>query len=396
MCPIINHERVKFVAIIVAAGSGTRMGDGAPKQFRNFLGEAVFLHSLRALASHNLCSACILVHPPGERALVEELISKAKDLPETPIVLTDGGNSRTESVRLGLDAATPYTADYVFIHDAARPGISHQVVSDLIDALSNHQGAAPAIPIVDALKHWKSNRIETRSREHLYRIQTPQAFHRTSISSVILNETASAADEFELAEKHGLSLTLTRGSESLGKLTYPEDFERLETMLSDTEYRTGHGYDVHAFEEGDQLTLCGTQIAHTHGLKGHSDADVAWHALTDAILGALASGDIGDHFPPSDPQWKGVASSVFLEHAHSLVRARSGRIINIDLTIICEAPKIKPHREAMRIATAELLGLQPDRISVKATTTEKLGFEGRKEGIAAHAVVSLALPSRQT
>lgn len=396
-CPNINHPKLHFVAVIVAAGRGERAGPGIAKQYRSFLGEPVFLHALRIFLGHEQHKEIVIVHPPGDESYISELLNTAKlSVTDQPIRLVEGGEDRTSSVQNGLQAAKASDADAVLVHDAARPGLTRHIISGLIEALSEYHGAAPALPVVDALKFWNGANPESRSRDHLYRIQTPQAFRAKPLYELFETATTPAADEFELAETAGLSLTLTKGSEKLAKLTYPEDFERMEALLSDTETRMGLGYDVHAFEEGDAVTLCGVKIEHAFRLKGHSDADVGWHALTDAILGALSEGDIGDHFPPSDPQWKGAPSSIFLEHAGQLVRIRGGSIINLDITLICEAPKIKPHRQAMRETTAKLLGINVDRVSIKATTTEGLGFEGRREGIAAQAIASVRLPSRHS
>ena len=314
------------------------------------------------------------------------------------VTLVSGGSERALSVKNGIDSLRSAVPDYVLIHDAARPGLTHSVINDLLTALETHQGAAPALPVADSLKRETDGQIASIARENLYRIQTPQAFRYSDICNLYEADISAATDDFTLAEKSGLSLKLVQGTELLGKITYPQDLVFMEKMMAPDlpRYKTGLGYDVHAFEDGNAVTLCGIEIPHTAKLKGHSDADVAWHALTDAILGALAEGDIGDHFPPSDPQWKGVPSSVFLEFAVRRVRERKGEIINVDMTIICEAPKIKPHRDAMRARTSEILDIPLEDVAVKATTTEQLGFTGRREGIAAQAICSIRLPAHST
>lgn len=394
-CPHIDHKTARFCCIIVAAGTGTRFGSGVSKQFLPFGAGHVLTRSLAGLITHSQCDICILVVRTKDRQLAEDLVFRHPDLDPAKIKIVIGGSERAESVANGLNALEGRETPFILIHDAARPGITSPVIDRLLSALSDHHGAAPALPVVDALKRQSDGSIVSVDRSDLYRIQTPQAFRLRSIANLYSSESLQAVDDFELAQSAGLSLKLVEGDEKLAKITYPEDLPRVESMLeSDTQmiYRTGSGYDVHAFDQGDTVWLCGVEIPHERSLKGHSDADVGWHALTDAILGAIGAGDIGDHFPPSDPQWKGAASSVFLKHASDLVKEKNGHIINLDLTLICEAPKIKPHREAMRESTAKLLGLELDQVSVKATTTEGLGFEGRREGIAAQAVVSIALP----
>tara|TARA_Y100000052_G_scaffold27608_1_gene37667 strand:+ start:17341 stop:18450 length:1110 start_codon:yes stop_codon:yes gene_type:complete len=367
------------------------------KQFLPFGAGNVLTTTLAGFLSHAQCQEVIVVIRPDDRKFVSKLMAIHFETDLGKIRLVDGGSERAQSVEHGLNAITNETLPFVLIHDAARPGLSNQVIDDLLCALSNHDGAAPALPVVDALKRHVEGAIENVDRTGLYRIQTPQAFRLSQIKGLYGAETSAAVDDFELAQRAGLSLKLTNGAERLAKITYPDDLKRVERlMIEDVQmiYRTGTGYDVHAFEAGSTLQLCGVEIPHSQKLKGHSDADVGWHALTDAILGAIGDGDIGDHFPPSDPQWKDAASSVFLKHAASLVQARRGKIVNLDITLICEAPKIKPHRQAMRQTTADLLQLELDQVSIKATTTEGLGFEGRREGIAAQAAVSIALPDK--
>ena len=398
-CSNIDQKTVEFCCIIVAAGGGRRFGAEIPKQYLPFSGQTVLSHTLHRILSLDACSECILVIPEGHADEVARQIAHFPQKQRDKLRLTYGGKERADSVKNGLSMLQSSKSVPVMIHDAARPGVSSDVINLLLKALETHDGAAPALPVADALKRQTQKGIESVSRDHLFRIQTPQAFRRDALDGLYSNTSSAAVDDFELAQAAGLSLTLIPGSESLAKITYPEDLTRLETLLTkpiQSEFRMGSGYDVHAFEPGDKVILCGVEIPHDKSLKGHSDADVGWHAVTDALLGAIAAGDIGDHFPPSDPQWKGAPSSVFLKHAGGLIAELGGAIVNVDLTLICEEPKIKPHRETMRQSTCDLLGLELRQVSVKATTTEGLGFEGRREGIAAQAIVSVALPIQPT
>lgn len=371
-------------AIIVAAGTGSRAGIGPPKQLRLLRGRPVLDWSLQAFAAHELIDTTILVAPPPD------LDTYARQFPEADSVVA-GGETRALSVQAGLVAARDANSDLVLVHDAARPGIDAATISALIAALNSHDGAAPALSVVDALKRTDaSGRLSNVAREGLYRVQTPQAFRLDLLERALAEAPDSIVDDLEAVERLGARIALVNGHERLAKLTYSEDFERMERLLSPQGGpRIGTGFDVHAFEPGDAVILCGLAIPHTAKLKGHSDADVAWHALTDAILGAIGAGDIGDHFPPSDEKWRGAPSRVFLEEAMRLAREAGFELGNCDITLICEAPKIKPHREAMRQLTAEVLGVGVDRVSLKATTTEGLGFTGRREGIAAQAVAIL-------
>jgi 2-C-methyl-D-erythritol 4-phosphate cytidylyltransferase/2-C-methyl-D-erythritol 2,4-cyclodiphosphate synthase len=308
-----------------------------------------------------------------------------------------GGATRTRSVRNGLAAIEAAGTEAVLIHDAARPFVTGGQIDALLEALEAADGALPALPVADTLKTRSSPEagVSTAPRENLWRAQTPQAFRASAILSAYDACPANAAptDDAAVVERHGGKVVLTAGDPMLFKLTYPEDFVMAEAMIAATRVtRIGQGFDVHQFGPGDAVWLCGVRIAHGQGLVGHSDADVGLHALTDALLGAISEGDIGDHFPPTDPKWKGADSSVFLRHAASLIAQRGGEIVNVDVTLICEAPKIKPHREAMRTRIAELLGLAIGRVSVKATTTEQLGFTGRGEGMAAQAVAAVSAP----
>jgi 2-C-methyl-D-erythritol 4-phosphate cytidylyltransferase/2-C-methyl-D-erythritol 2,4-cyclodiphosphate synthase len=283
------------------------------------------------------------------------------------------------------------------IHDAARPFVTPAQIDALIAALETADGALPALPVADTLKTQgpETSGVSTAPRENLWRAQTPQAFRAGALIAAYDACPADAAptDDAAVVERHGGKVVLTAGDPMLFKLTYPEDFAMAEAMIAATRVtRIGQGFDVHQFGPGDAVWLCGVRIAHGQGLVGHSDADVGLHALTDALLGAIGEGDIGDHFPPTDPKWKGADSATFLRHAGALIADRGGEIVNVDVTLICEAPKIKPHREAMRARIAELLGLPIGRVSVKATTTEQLGFTGRGEGMAAQAVAAVSAP----
>ena len=373
-------------AIIVAAGIGSRTGFETPKQFLPLAGKPVLTWSIDVFAAHSRIEQIVIVVSEDKFEFTHNLLASYDS-----VDVVKGGKERADSVRNAFDALKGDEPQYIFIHDAARPGLQPETLNLLFEALESYDGAAPGLPVSDALKRLEtSGSITNVDRSSMYRIQTPQAFHYDKIRRAQEISSSHHADDFSIASDAGLSLTLTDGSERLHKITYKEDFERMADVLSRTlPPRIGNGFDVHAFEPGDAVMLCGVEIPHTHKLKGHSDADVAWHALTDAVLGALALGDIGAHFPPSDPQWKGAASSTFLKHANKLALAKGYSIGNVDVTVICEAPKVRPHVEAMQSATAECLGVKMEQVSIKATTTEQLGFTGRKEGIAAQASVLL-------
>lgn len=374
----------KAGAIVVAAGSGSRLGGATPKQFLTLGGKPMLSWSVETMLRCNKIATVVVVAPPGEANRVRALLPRAWN-----IHVVAGGATRTESVRAGLDALDPISPDKVLIHDAARPGLTPDVVAELLDALDTADAAAPALALADALKSTADGAVRSVSRENISRVQTPQAF-RWSVIRTAFDNASAAVDDLALVESAGAKIVLTPGRHALMKVTYPEDLAVAEKLIAGPAIRVGTGFDVHGFEPGDAVILCGVRIPHTKKLEGHSDADAGWHALTDAILGALALGDIGDHFPPSDPQWKGAASIKFLQHAVKLAHDRGFHVANADLTILAERPKIAPHREAMRIATAEAMNVSPDVVSVKATTTEKLGFVGREEGIAAQATVLLS------
>ncbi len=383
----------KIAALIVAAGQGNRAGGGLPKQYRLIGGKAVLAHAMDAVAAHPLISTIILVVAPGQEATARSVLGD-----RSLAAIVGGADSRRGSVRAGLERlASTGGADHVLIHDAARPFLPSSVIDRLIEALSGAAGAIPALPVADTLVRRDEERAgDVVDRAPLMRVQTPQAFRFKAILAAhrAWSSDREATDDAQILRAHGGEVRLVDGDERLEKLTYAADFLRAEQRLAGTRStRVGMGYDVHRLVAGEELWLGGVQIPHGRGLSGHSDADVALHAVVDALLGALAEGDIGSHFPPSDPQWRGAASSRFLEYAAEHVSKRDASVEHIDLTVICEAPKIGPHRDAIRARIADMLKLPLDRVSVKATTTERLGFAGRGEGIAAQAVATLSFPA---
>lgn len=381
------------VALIVAAGSGSRFGADRPKQYLDLSGETILRRSVRAYLEHPRIDRVVVVINPELRDLYDEAVA-GLDLPP-PVA---GGASRRESVSLGLEALALDPPDTVLIHDAARPLVSAETVSRVIDALAVHPGALAAVPVNDTMKRAADGVcVETVPRDGLWRAQTPQGFRFPDIlaahrAAALLNRDFT--DDTGVAENAGLVVAPVPSDEENFKVTTPEDLVRAERVLAARlgDVRVGQGYDVHRLIPGDHIVLCGLTIPHDRRMEGHSDADVALHALTDAIFGAIGDGDIGSHFPPSEAKWKGADSALFLKHSAECVRARGGMIAHVDVTIICERPKVGPHREAMRVRLAEILNISLDRVSVKATTTEKLGFTGRGEGIAAQAVATVRLP----
>lgn len=353
-----------------------------PKQYCMVKGQPMLRHSYAVFARRPEIDKIALVVGAGQE---KQALAAIEGLHE-PLWVA-GGETRRESVRNGLAAiAAAGGADYVLIHDAARPFLPEKVIDDLLNALLVAPGAVPALPIVDSIARGAGILTETVERDNLWRIQTPQAFHFGAIHSAHLNwDSAEPTDDARMLMAKGLDVHIVPGDEALSKMTFASDFSGNDMMPS---IRSGTGFDVHRLVTGEQLWLCGVLIPHDKGLSGHSDADVAIHALTDAMLGALALGDIGDHFPPTDPQWKGASSDRFLAHAMKLAREMGYILSNVDLTIICEAPKIGPYRSAMRARIADITGADIGRISVKATTTELLGFTGRGEGIAAQAMAT--------
>ncbi len=385
----------QVAAVVVAAGRGVRAGGDLPKQFRNIGGETA-LH--RALVSFLEAPNVSLVQPVirAEDAERVRALTGALDI----LAPVFGGTTRQASVRAGLEALLPRSPDIVLVHDAARPFASAGLIGRAIAAVQKTGAAIPVLPVTDTVKRVdEAGTVEaTLDRTALRLVQTPQAFAFPTLLEAHRRAAAQGRDDFTddaaLAEWAGMKVTVFAGEPGNIKLTTPDDFTRAEAAQSATlgDVRTGSGLDVHAFEPGDHVTLGGIRIPHSHTLTGHSDADVALHALTDAILGALADGDIGVHFPPSDPQWRGASSDRFLTFAVDRVRARRGRIAHLDLTIVCEAPRIGEHRDRMRATIANLAGISIDRVGVKATTSEKLGFTGRGEGIVAYATATIRLP----
>jgi 2-C-methyl-D-erythritol 4-phosphate cytidylyltransferase/2-C-methyl-D-erythritol 2,4-cyclodiphosphate synthase len=382
----MSEHPLLAAALVVAAGRGSRAGDGLPKQYRPLRGMPVLRHSLRALAAHPAVGTIVAAIHPDDRRLFEEA---AAGLPVTQVI---GGETRQESVRRGLEALALDAPRFVLIHDAARPLIPAGVVDRQLRALERAEGAVPALPVVDSLRRGQEVITDEVDRSDLHRVQTPQAFRFAAIAEAHRHALEGATDDAAVARQAGLSVALVEGDERLMKLTHPGDFARAEALLAaGHSIRTGFGFDVHRFGPGDHVWLCGVRIPHDAALIGHSDADVGLHALTDALLGAAGEGDIGQHFPPSDEKWRGAASDRFLDHARGLIEARGGVIEHVDVTIIAEAPKVGPHREAMRARVAAVLRLPESAVSIKATTTEGLGFTGRKEGIAAQAVATIRL-----
>ena len=378
---------MRVAAILVAAGSGLRFGADRPKQFLVCAGKPVVRWAAERLAPH-----VTLLQPVGD---AEALATALDGLDHLPII--PGGAARQDSVRAGLEALAPHVPDVVLIHDAARPFLPEDTIPALLAALRRYHGAIPAVPVADTLKREAGGAIgATVPREGLHRAQTPQAFRFATVLDLHRRHAGEpgATDDAALLERAGLAVGLVAGHEDNIKLTYQEDAVRLERILAPAlESRTGTGFDVHALEPGRRLVLCGVELPHEMGLAGHSDADVGIHALCDAIYGALAEGDIGRHFPPSEATWKDADSARFLRHAAGRIAARGGRLANADVTLICERPKITPHAPAMTARLSDLLGVEPGRVSVKATTTERLGFAGRGEGIAAQAVATVLLPT---
>lgn len=372
-------------AVIVAAGRGLRAGGGLPKQWRTVAGRAVAAWTLDAFRTSPVVGPVVLVLHPDDMGLAPGYSG------HPDVIVAEGGATRDASVRAGLEALAAERPDYVLIHDVARPLVSHDLIARVLTAVKETGAAAPALAVTDALWRGADGRVEgTADRTDLWRAQTPQGFRFDAILAAHRAHPGGAADDVEVARAAGMDVAIVPGDERNLKITGPEDFERAERYLRDEmDIRSGNGFDVHAFGPGDSLVLCGIEVPHHQGLKGHSDADVGMHALTDAIYGALAEGDIGRHFPPSDPQWKGADSAIFLDHAVRLAAERGYRIANGDVTLICERPKIGPHAIDMQTRLEEIMRLEPGRISVKATTSEQLGFTGREEGIAAMATVTL-------
>jgi len=379
----------RLAVLIVAAGKGERAGMGLPKQYESLAGEPMLRRTVRAFAGMPIQ----VVIGPGQQDLADKALA-GLDLP-APVT---GGATRQESVRLGLDALAREAPDFVLIHDAARPLISRKVIDDVVKALeSGADGALPMVAASDTLRRREGDgRWSLVPRENLYRAQTPQGFVYAKIAAAHRTHAAQdVTDDVALAELAGMRIEMVEGEEKNIKVTRKEDFALAESLMAKDQrsgdIRTATGYDVHKFTDGDHIWLCGLKVPHSHGLEGHSDADVGLHAITDALLGCIGEGDIGQHFPPTDERWRGAASWKFLDHAAALVREEGGVINHVDVTLICERPKVGPHRDAMKSRIAEILKIEPSRVSVKATTTEGLGFTGRREGIAAQAIATVKL-----
>jgi 2-C-methyl-D-erythritol 4-phosphate cytidylyltransferase/2-C-methyl-D-erythritol 2,4-cyclodiphosphate synthase len=392
--------RQKSIAVlVVAAGKGERVsadGSAEPKQYRPIVGKPVLARTIEAfLALPDVTSLVTVIHPEHADRYAELRLENERLLP--PVL---GGASRQASVLEGLKALAPHRPDLVLIQDAARPFATRRVIGEVIGALAQYDGALPSLGVTDTIKRSVDGRqvTTTEDRTQLYAAQTPQGFRFGQIFSAHMRASTirrQFTDDAEIAEWAGLRVAMVTGDRDNIKITHPEDFARAERITCGDqimETRVGTGFDVHPFEPGDAVWLGGVRIPHSARLKGHSDADVALHALTDAILGAIGEGDIGVHFPPSDMQWRGAASTVFLKHAGALVTKAGGRIVNLDVTIVCEAPRIGPHVPAMRGIIAETLGIATSRIAIKATTSEQLGFTGREEGIVAMASASIEMP----
>jgi 2-C-methyl-D-erythritol 4-phosphate cytidylyltransferase/2-C-methyl-D-erythritol 2,4-cyclodiphosphate synthase len=383
---------MRVSALLMAAGRGARFGADTPKQYLPLLGRPVLRHAAEALLRDGLVDRILPVCAAGEEARVASLLD---GLPALPPVA--GGDTRQDSVRAGLEALAAGSSppNAVLVHDAARPVVPAGTVARLVAALETAPGAIPARRVTDTLKRGEAGRIAgTVPREGLWRAQTPQAFRFPVLLAAHRTATGEATDDAQLLEAAGEAVALVEGSESNVKITFPEDLGRVAAGLSAGLLpRIGTGFDVHRVSPGRRMVLCGVHVPCEFGLEGHSDADVGIHALCDAIYGALAEGDIGRHFPPSEMRWKDADSAQFLRHAAGRIAARGGVLANVDVTLLCERPRIGPHRDAMQARLAELLGTEPSRVGVKATTTERLGFTGRGEGIAAQAAAMVLLPA---
>jgi 2-C-methyl-D-erythritol 4-phosphate cytidylyltransferase/2-C-methyl-D-erythritol 2,4-cyclodiphosphate synthase len=383
--PAFSATVPPVAAVVVAAGQGLRAGQPLPKQFATWRGKPVLRHSVEALVLAGVTPIVVAIPEGAETVAAEALVGIAG------VTFIIGGATRQQSVRAGLEALAGAAPAAVLIHDAARPDLPAAVIARLMAALVLYPGAIPVLPVVDSMVHAAADTMRAPApREGLRRVQTPQAFRFAEILAAhrSWDGAADAGDDAQVAAVAGLEIALVAGDEALHKLTFDSDFAPAGQLLP---FRVGTGYDVHRLADGEALWLCGVKIEHAQGLAGHSDADVAIHAVVDALLGAVAAGDIGQHFPPSDAQWRGASSDRFLIHAMQLVREAGYRLGQIDLTLICEAPRIGPHRQAMRQRLAEIMSVDIAAVSVKATTTEKLGFTGRSEGIAAQAVATVML-----
>lgn len=380
----MSETRTSFAAILVAGGSGTRMGD-EPKQFRLLAGVPVLRRAADALRRHDSIGPIVAVVPADHRARAETMLDSVAGLK-----MVTGGQTRRASVAAGLAEAG--RAERVLIHDAARPDLPGAVVDRLLRALETAEAACPVLPVPDTMVQATGDLLgEVTDRNQLWRVQTPQAFRTATLHRAHRAWTgAEPTDDAQMVRALGLLVAAVEGDERLAKITWPADLEAMERRMGQRISVMGMGFDVHRLVAGESLWLCGVELTHSHGLSGHSDADVGLHALTDALLGAIGAGDIGDHFPPSDERWRGARSDQFLAHAVQLTRDAGARLEHLDVTLICEAPKIGPHKAAMRQRIGDIVDLPIEHVSVKATTTEALGFSGRREGIAAQAAVTVS------
>ena len=380
---------IETVALIVAAGRGERLGGDIPKQYRRLAGLPMLLRSLQAFVRHPRISGVRAIIHPDDMALYNEATAGLELMP-----VAFGGATRHESSQKGLESLTSNPPGRVLIHDASRPLVDAATIDRVLASLEHSTSAIAALPVRDTIKREDGDASvsETIDRSALWRAQTPQGFDYSPILTAHqIPSNRSYTDDAAVAEAAGITVKLVLGDEDNFKITTEQDFRHAERLLAGSEVRVGNGFDVHRFGPGDSITLCGVVIPHDRGLVGHSDADAGLHALTDAILGALGEGDIGEHFPPTDPRWEGKDSAIFLKHAATLLNERGGSVRHLDVTLICERPKISPHRHEMQRRVAEIIGIDSTQVSVKATTTEGLGFAGRGEGVAAQAVATIAL-----
>lgn len=376
------NNNAKIIAVVLAAGRGTRAGGPIPKQWQPLMGKPLIAWAIEPFMSNPLVSQVVVVHHKDDHALLSQLPTK--------ILCVAGGSKRDDSVRCALAAIKPLAPDFVLIHDAARPCLDQSLLLKCIAAMLANGAAAPAVAVHDTLWRGTDQFLYTINRANVFRAQTPQCFAYALIESTHKSSQNITTDDVQMARAAGHAVTIVTGTEDNIKVTLPSDFARAEQILRGRmKIRVGNGFDVHQFGPGSALTLCGVTLPYKSRLVGHSDADVGMHAVTDAIYGALARGDIGQHFPSSDPQWRGAASDIFLKHSVTLASDMGFRIENVDCTLICEFPKIGPLAQSMRTRMAEIMGLDVDQVSIKATTSETLGFTGREEGIAAMASASL-------
>ena len=380
--------------LILSGGSGVRFSTRIPKQYFRLGNKTIIRHAIDAFLEHPGIDAIRVVRRPQDKLLYEESVAGISILDPT-----DGGKTRQDSVRLGLESLKDIKPKWVLIHDAARPFPNESLITRALNGLTKSHAVVPGLPLLDTIKELEDDRKtikKTVNRKKLWRAQTPQAFHyKTILNAHRKTSQEEMTDDAAVAEKAGIPVTIVDGHNENIKITTQKDIQQAKKMLNfpDSLTRVGNGFDAHRFGPGNHVVLCGIKINHEQGLEGHSDADVPMHALTDAILGAISAGDIGSHFPPSDKKWQDAPSHQFLRHATKLVQDLKGKILNVDITIICESPKISPHREAMQKKISEIIEIPVSSVSVKATTTEQLGFTGRREGIVAQAITSISIPA---